>query len=915
MALQGFVESEYLAAKLAALQTKPEWVGKTTDQLKAYLANAGFTPESHYQQFGWKEGLAPNNLFNAAEYKLAKATQLFNKGLTEGGTPYASIDAALTAFEAAWTADPYLHYVQFGTVEGVNPSNAFDESSYLASKLAQLQATNPTVWTADKTAADVQAAFAAAGLSALGHYEAFGKTEGIAVTQVPVDEQVDVGTVSNPGETFTLTTGQDTILGTAADDIINGFINWEVAAGNTLNSGDQIDGSSGRDTLNVTVEYNTDNDLYLNMQNVEKMVIRDFDGQTFYTQAVTGLDTVSNVNSTAGTYFEDGTYIIPNIEFHNATSYFYQDAGNVAVIDTLNVLVDNSSVEVYQYSDNVAEGGRANYKTAVITSIGEGMEVDAAGNHYNYLYLGESRGASSVTVTGTTDIELDIEHFQNAAATAGTVSTVDASTLEGGLFSDLYFFGVAGDVKTVKGGMGDDKLNDYASDKALAISYDLGTGDDTVTINGGITNKYTVLAGAGDDMVTINDSSNAVIKGDAGDDTVNIGSQLYMNALGTGFTADLDGGEGDADTFGITATNALASEALLTATVTDFSDSIVGFEVLSLTGVAAVPAATVIDATLWQLGDNVILDGASDFELIVNDAATVEVTGAVTTALAITVDGADAATSLTDSLTVEMNGVDGITLAALNVADVETISLISSASDPALVAPGSNVVALTAAAATTLNVSGETALDMTGSVLAAVKTVDAADFDAGLTIDVSSSVAKVAITTGDGADIVVGSAQADTISVGNGGNTVTGGLGLDTITLGAGVTADDVDSILYGLVTESQGVTVDVISGFQVAVQSTDDTTGDGLVTAADVINDVIDLSAVALTGVGSYVGEANGYGAVLTSLAFGSSNAVLDITTSILYIDVTADGILDNTDMAIQLTGVTEMSADNFVF
>ena len=37
----------------------------------------------------------------------------------------------------------------------------------------------------------------------------------------------------------------------------------------------------------------------------------------------------------------------------------------------------------------------------------------------------------------------------------------------------------------------------------------------------------------------------------------------------------------------------------------------------------------------------------------------------------------------------------------------------------------------------------------------------------------------------------------------------------------------------------------------------------------------------------GVYVGAANGYGAVLTSLAAGANNAVLDSTTSILYVDV----------------------------
>lgn len=186
MALQGFDKDYYLSAKLTALQaTYPEWATKTAADLEAFLANVGFTAESHYTTWGWQEGLAPNAYFNQAEYKLAKATQLFNANL------YVSIEAAMAAFDAAWTTDPYLHYLQYGAAENVNPSNTFDESEYYASKLAALQADPATSaeWTG-KTVADLQAFFQAAGLTALGHYIMYGETEGIAVTAVPDGEKV-----------------------------------------------------------------------------------------------------------------------------------------------------------------------------------------------------------------------------------------------------------------------------------------------------------------------------------------------------------------------------------------------------------------------------------------------------------------------------------------------------------------------------------------------------------------------------------------------------------------------------------------------------------------------------------------------------------------------------------------------------
>ena len=111
-------------------------------------------------------------------------------------------------------------------------------------------------------------------------------------------------------------------------------------------------------------------------------------------------------------------------------------------------------------------------------------------------------------------------------------------------------------------------------------------------------------------------------------------------------------------------------------------------------------------------------------------------------------------------------------------------------------------------------------------------------------------------------------------------------------------------------------MTVDVITGFQADVQSTDDITGDDVVDEDDLINDILNITADFNGGTFIYAGEANGYGAVLTSLdQLGTeSRAVLDSSTSILYIDVDASGTLDDADMAIELVGVTSLSDANFL-
>ena len=220
--------------------------------------------------------------------------------------------------------------------------------------------------------------------------------------------------------------------------------------------------------------------------------------------------------------------------------------------------------------------------------------------------------------------------------------------------------------------------------------------------------------------------------------------------------------------------------------MTDFSDAIVNFERLSLTAVAGQS----IDATTLGFND-VTIDGyTTGGDLTVETDATVTATDDGTTDYAIIVE--DAAAGTADSLNLVVEGEDGITLNGLTVADVETINLTSAATDADETTPGANTVDLIADGTTALNISGETELVMGAATsLTDIETVDAAGFDAGLDIDLSTAAQAVTITTGAGADVVVGSDFADTISVGNGGNTVTGGLGGDDITLGDGVTEVD----------------------------------------------------------------------------------------------------------------------------
>lgn len=479
-----------------------------------------------------------------------------------------------------------------------------------------------------------------------------------------------------------------------------------------------------------------------------------------------------------------------------------------------------------------------------------------------------------------------------------------------------------------------DAAFDYESqDITIKASADLSVGwfdaadegDNTLTItgagnvtlesyNGADTDLIDASKLTGDFNLSFDYSGEATVISGSGDDTIEFSDSLSLNPDGDAFASTFNGGQGF-DTFTIDAGYASDTEANLNADVEDITGAVMNFERLVLTGVDGDD----VDATLWGLADDVSIDGnvsTTGGSLTVNDLANLEVTGSITGDFEFIVDGA--ADGNDNRLSFRINGADGISLTAVTVSDVETIDLLSIASDADDTTPGNNNLELVAAETVALVISGTTALnlDQSSADFTALESVDAEDFDAGLTLNVSTSVEAVTITVGDGANMIIGSDQDDVIAVGNGGNSVTGGLGADQINLGSGVTEDGVDTIIYVDAGDSQGLTVDVIDGFQVAVQSTDDMNSDDAIDEDDVINDVLDFSALNL-GTGSYIGEANGYGAVLTALSGGDDDtkAVFDTSDNTLYVDVDGSGTLDSLDLAIKLNGVTSLSADNFAF
>jgi len=275
---------------------------------------------------------------------------------------------------------------------------------------------------------------------------------------------------------------------------------------------------------------------------------------------------------------------------------------------------------------------------------------------------------------------------------------------------------------------------------------------------------------------------------------------------------------------------------------------------------------------------------------------------------------------------------------------------------------GTNHLALTSEQATSLTISGATPLDLTDSSFPAVTNVNAAGFNAGLNIDLSSNPGAATVTVGNGQNLVYTGAMDDSVTAGNNFNIIVTGAGNDQITGGDGsasrffsagldvqgnaVGAEDqiiafgnrivagagqdtitlangaVDLLRYFSVADSTGADSDVVNGFQasfVAGQIGRTTVVNGVetVTLVDVMaRDIIDLSNMPFAQTArSYAGEASGMEAVTALMTAGSVKAALDTSSSILYVDVDGSGTLDANDLSIQLVGVTDLEEKNFDF
>ena len=718
----------YMGAKLAQMQKADPAGNWTTGKLVDAFAQNGFLGEDgayeHFVQFGANEDVAPNADFNASEYYAAKAAQFY--GVEPSAVTELQI-ANVKAIIAENGMNAWTHYVQYGSDEGVNPSNAFDADAYLDAKTAALVAAGEkqpdgSEWTPEA----VQKAISDAGMTVLEHYMTYGGRGEGEVAQgvtfpVPDDQKVPAEVTGN---TYVLTPDLDAIVGTNGSDVIIGATQDGKA---TFTPGDSIDGGEGVDTLKL---YGVDG--------VSK-----------------GLQTVKNVEQLEG-FAGSGTYDVSGWEGLEKASF---KAGTVSTL-TANATLTDVALDGVGADMTLTGDGIANVTVKNLDEDRSVTVVNTTENHALNVALENASkvGKDGVPTTSVTLVDAAAEAL-NLASNGATVNSVTLSSASAALKTmtvsgeaDLVVDGLADvsklesiDGSAAKGDLALGTLND------ATLNVTTGSGDDTFVLGNTATHAVTVSTGEGDDEVTL---GAALVKGSsidlgAGDDVLKLEfTQLNKDAT-------VNGGEGtDALVFTNNATFTAANAGL---------NAVKGFEVLGVTGSNI---ALTVDSTKVNFSDFLVSDSGKIVLTNAQDNDTVTFEAGASTNNSITMAARNTVLDL--NLVGDDKAVADVsaTVEGATTLNISSIGLLEEKANT--LTADNNVLNLTGDNAK-LNLTGDQ--DLTLTLKGSTK---------GFTVDATGFEAKLDVT---------GSDSQDTIKLGAEGGTVTASKGHDQITFGAGADA------------------------------------------------------------------------------------------------------------------------------
>lgn len=548
----------------------------------------------------------------------------------------------------------------------------------------------------------------------------------------------DVNVVQAQVKTFTLTTGVDTIQGTTAGDTINALLN---GGSSTLTALDTINGADGKDTLNI-IDLATGGSAFpagLNITNVETATVKGADDVTVNTTTWTGLETLSIVQSVDATVKAGATTAV---QVAGATGLIVANGGSTVDVTSTNVTAATTV--------NIGKGGTAgDLPTGAITV--------------------NSTGAASVAATDVTLAAINIEggttvavnqtaSSSSAAAVAdatGATITQSAVNVTGGASTTTVAVTQSAPVAEVLAvsAIAGSKETNVVTFAALTTGQGTTIGGLTFTASKDLTASQVAAAFANLSAGTTQGSAPAA-------------NGVYSGTLIAGWTSGAVVASGANSTVTVTSTTAANAADLVFA-------GTVPMATVKTDGVAAVAPK---NGVLGVAGGAITVNGAitgSDVLATVTlqgFGAGSTITSDALTSLSLAKSNEDVAITngAATSLGLSLNGVG----TSGNNADLNVGATYTSLN---VTTTGANSdINITGAGVTALSVAGDKALVLTGSTLAALKTVTLSG-SAGVTVDASGGN----VTAVDAS----GSSGGHTITVDASKATYTGGSGADAVTL------------------------------------------------------------------------------------------------------------------------------------
>ncbi len=647
----------------------------------------------------------------------------------------------------------------------------------------------------------------------------------------------DAGGGSSTGQTFTLTTGVDTIPGligsagttsTAGDDTIVGTRAIPgITDPSTLNAGDSINGGLGTNTLKIVDTLGAAPNLLagVTVANIQNTVIQhaiaggvsivDFNG--------TGVSKVTSLNNLGG--------VVVAQNLGTGAQVIASGAGTAAG----STLAFNMKVA----TDAVSVGFDGGVKGARITATTAGTATAA---------VITSTGAANGTLAAP-----DIVTLTTNAATVKTLAVNAATDLVAQLTANDFV--ATGAALTVSGAAASVDLGANGVFKTVDASG-LTAGGVTLTTGAVLTS---VIGGGGKDVITLGaaPTPSTTINLNGGDDTL-----LRTGVVVLPSATVVDGGNGfDTISAGLVNVGSAAN--------------VKNFEGLDVTGFnGPLDAALLTNSTISAVTFSGTIAGAGNTAIIQNlsNAATVNVTGALDLAavnannlgsVTLTQTGASPTLAVNfDATPAALGGTPSpggwmSSIGALTFTGVSTLN-ITAGGNSFVVADGivGAGVTDTANKLATINIAGGTAFTLSGAHTNSLATLAATTASSLTLIDGSTATGKLTITAGANDTItgqqltytgltINGGSAADTITINAKNGVVNAGLGADIINVN-----QPVGGVISDVVTVNGGAGADTLMSTlaygQVATATSSSTLGNYVSFADAASTDILKFGTVA---------------------------------------------------------------------